>query len=95
LREIIIIQHLLHPKKFCTTTVCYNIIDLCSGHRATLCGGRGYGLYGDEGGKANKEKGQHMFSNQFGFIFISIDTESKERVGCPTKALYAYKGRTT
>jgi hypothetical protein len=27
---------------------------------------------GNEGGEANKEKAQHMFSNQIDFIFISM-----------------------
>jgi hypothetical protein len=34
-----------------------------------------------------------MFSDQLGFIFLNMEAESKERGGCPTKALY--KGQTT
>ena len=30
------------------------------------------GTYGNEGGEANKEKGQYMFSDQFGFIFLNM-----------------------
>jgi len=46
-----------------------------------------------EGGEANKEKGQYTFSDQFDFIFLNMEAESKERGGCATKALC--KGRTT
>jgi hypothetical protein len=58
-----------------------------------LCGIGRHGPYGNEGEEANKEKGQYTFSNQFGFIFLSIEAESEERGGCPTKALC--KGQTT
>jgi hypothetical protein len=33
------------------------------------------GTYGNEGGEANKEKGQYMFSDQFGFIFLNMEAE--------------------
>jgi hypothetical protein len=58
-----------------------------------LCGIGGHGPYGKEGREANKEKGQYMFSDQFGFIFLNMEAEFEERGGCPTKALC--KGRTT
>jgi len=29
-----------------------------------------------------KKEGQHMFSKQFDFIFLNIETESEERWGC-------------
>jgi len=45
----------------------------------TLHGIRGYGPYSDEGGGANKEKGQNTFLDQFSFIFISIKVESEEK----------------
>jgi hypothetical protein len=35
-----------------------------------LCGIRGHGSYGNEGGEENKEKGQYTFSDQFGFIIL-------------------------
>jgi hypothetical protein len=54
---------------------------------------RGHGPYGNEGGEANKEKGQYAFSNQFIFIFLNMEAEFEERGGYPTKALC--KGRTT
>jgi hypothetical protein len=58
-----------------------------------LCVIGGHGPYGNEGGEANKEKGQYTFSDQFGFIFLNIEAKFEERGGCPTKALY--NGRTT
>jgi hypothetical protein len=36
---------------------------------------------------ANKEKGQYMFSDQFGFIFLNMEAKFEERGGCPTKAV--------
>jgi hypothetical protein len=48
---------------------------------------RTWSPYGNEGGEANKEKGQYMFSDQLGFIFLNMKAESEERRGCPTKAL--------
>ena len=53
----------------------------------------GHGPYGNEGGEANKEKGQYTFSDEFGFIFLNMEAESEERGDCPTKALC--KNRTT
>jgi hypothetical protein len=58
-----------------------------------LYGIRGQGPYVNEGGETNKEKGQYLFLDQFGFIFLNMEAESEERRGCPTKALC--KGRTT
>jgi hypothetical protein len=53
-----------------------------------LYGIAGHGPYGNEGGEANKEKGQqYQFSDQFGSIFFNIEAQSEERGGCPTKAL--------
>jgi hypothetical protein len=49
--------------------------------------------YGNEVGDANKEKGQYMFSDQFGFIFLNIEAESEAKGGCPSEALC--KGQTT
>jgi hypothetical protein len=34
--------------------------------------------------KEKKKEGQHMFSKQFDFIFLNMETESKERGGCPS-----------
>jgi hypothetical protein len=59
-----------------------------------LCGIGGHDPYSNEGGEANKEKGQYMFLDQFSFIFFNMEAESEERGGFPTKALL-YKGRTT
>jgi hypothetical protein len=36
------------------------------------------------------KKGQHMFSNQISFIFISMEAKSKKRWGYPTKAFCPY-----
>ena len=58
-----------------------------------LCGIERHGPYGNEGGEANKEKGQYTFSDQFIFIFLIMEAESEKRGGCPIKALW--KGRTT
>jgi len=33
------------------------------------------GPYDNEGEEANKEKGQYMFSDQFGFIFLNMEAE--------------------
>jgi hypothetical protein len=44
-----------------------------------LCGIGGHGPYGSESGEANKEKGQYMFSDQFGVIFLNIEAEFEER----------------
>jgi len=44
-----------------------------------LCGIRGHGLYGNEGGEANKKKGQYMFWDQFGFIFLNMEAEFEEK----------------
>jgi hypothetical protein len=44
----------------------------------TLCG-IGHSPYGNEGGEANKEKQQYIFSDQFGFIFLNIEAESEKR----------------
>ncbi|KAL3574710.1 hypothetical protein D5086_022811 [Populus alba] len=51
----------------------------------TLCGIGGYGPYGNEGGEANKEKGQYTFSDQFDFIFLNMEAKFEEREGFPTK----------
>jgi hypothetical protein len=40
-----------------------------------LCGIGGHGPYGNEGGDANKEKGQYTFSNQFDFIFLNMEAK--------------------
>jgi hypothetical protein len=42
--------------------------------------------HGNEGREAKRKKkeGQHMFSQQFGFIFLNMETESEERGGCPS-----------
>jgi hypothetical protein len=50
-----------------------------------LCGIGGHGPYGNEGGEANKDKGQYTFSDQFVFIFLNMEAEFEERGGCPTK----------
>jgi hypothetical protein len=52
-----------------------------------LCGIGGHGPYDNIGREANKEKGQDTFSDQFDFIYLNMEAESKERGGCPTKAL--------
>jgi hypothetical protein len=43
-----------------------------------------HGLYGNEGGEANKKKGQYTFSYQFGFIFLNMEAESEEVVQLKT-----------
>jgi hypothetical protein len=44
-----------------------------------LCGIGGHGPYSNKGGEADKEKGQYMFSDQFGFIFLNMEAEFEER----------------
>ena len=54
-----------------------------------MCWIGGYDPYGNEGGEANKKKGQYTFSDQLGFILLNIEVKSEEKRGVVQPKPYA------